>query len=321
MVRNMPETMIAHADEILGCKGYELAGVNLKLPNSVDYRSAIDDYAAAMKALAEHARGHESIDTYAKKLFLTDKNEQLDELKILLTTYFSYAQRKPTKLDTRYDGFFASILSRNQRNQAQISNDVIILTWNYDLQLAFAFRAYWYDFRLEMAMKALGLTTLDSLAEYRSDPKVVYLNGIAAWSRRNDLLPLIPEECSAAEGVMRLLNLYVLNKGQDPIDDRLTMLRFAWENNRQVQNGLDQLVDHLSECEVLVAIGYSFPFFNRDIDRAVIGRLPKLKKVYLQSTANGIKSVANAFKAIPLQNEVTIELYDAVDKFMLPPEL
>ena len=320
MVSDLPGQMIAHANQIRECKGLDITECPIRLSVNADYEQTIDEYVEAMNELARHAQAHESIDTYAKKLYIGGKRKALEQLKILLTTYFSYNQMTSGKVDSRYDGFFASIMGIDEKSLASISDDVLLLTWNYDLQLPLMFKRYWYDARLEMAMEGLRLTTLESLLNVETIPKVIHLNGVVAGSYRG-LMPVIPDGISRAEQVLRVLDLFVRNRDGLSGNGRLTMVRFAWEDEARIRQCLLRLAGIMDECEVLVAIGYSFPFFNRVIDRAVIGGMPKLKKVYLQSTEHGIKAVANAFKAIPLQNNVDIVLYDSVDKFMLPPEL
>jgi len=320
MVSDMPGQMITHANQIRECKGLDITECSIRLPANADYDQTIDEYVEAMTELARHAQAHESIDTYAKKLYLGGKRKALEQLKILLTTYFSYTQMISGKVDSRYDGFFASIMGIDERNFASITDDVLLLTWNYDLQLPLVFKRYWYDLSLEMAMEGLRLTTIESLLNDGPNPKVIHLNGVAAWSYRG-LMPVIPDGINRAEQVVRVLDIFIKGRDGLPVDGRLTMVRFAWEDEERIHRCLLRLAEFLDQCEVLVVIGYSFPFFNRMIDRAVIGGMPKLKKVYLQSTENGIKAVASAFKAIPLQNKVDIVLYDSVDKFMLPPEL
>ena len=42
-------------------------------------------------------------------------------------------------------------------------------------------------------------------------------------------------------------------------------------------------IDHiLLNTTILIIIGYSFPFFNRDIDRGILNRMKNLNKIYVQ---------------------------------------
>jgi D-ribose pyranose/furanose isomerase RbsD len=57
---------------------------------------------------------------------------------------------------------------------------------------------------------------------------------------------------------------------------------FSWENNIDHQQAIDSAISKLGNTEILVIIGYSFPFFNREIDLKIFNGLRNLKKVYYQ---------------------------------------
>lgn len=327
MVRDMPLKMEEHAETIRGYREVP-PPASVKLHGNMPWQSAIDQYANAMHALAENAKGHESVDTYAKKLYFGYRRTEaeLKELKILLTTFFSFLQRPACPIDSRYDGFFASLLV-DGGSVPKVAEDVIMLSWNYDLQIPRAFGPYWGDDRIDVLMESLGVTTLDRLSSYQRTPRLIHLNGIAAWENSRTLTPVLPVDASDdIERVGWLLQHFLVGKESwEALVVRhrhyLTMLRFAWEGDAQTSSGLEKLKEYLSECETLVVIGYSFPFFNRPIDRELIGRMSKLKKVYIQTTPLSVRGVTNAFRAIPLGRELEVEAYDSVDKFLLPPEL
>jgi len=321
LVKTMPASMKTHAQHLLTFRESVPDDQQTQLNYGINMSQAIDRYTAEMMALVEHAETHESVDTYAKKLFLTDNVRESFRLKLLLTIYFSHLQRPSAKMDSRYDGLLASILAKGPEGVPRINEEVILLNWNYDLQLPLAFRPYNGDNRMEALFKGLRLVTLDDLDTYAEIPSVVHLNGMATWKPRSSMVPVIPDECTdELEVVKRLMEHFLHGFQHYNPQERLTMLRFAWDNDPNTNTGISKLKEHLTECEVLVVIGYSFPFFNRSVDRMVIGGMPQLRKVYLQSTSSGLKSMASAFKAIPLR-DVEVETYDAVDKFMLPPEL
>ena len=87
--------------------------------------------------LYDGAIKHATIDTFAKKLFLTGRVEDYNKLKKLLAIYFIIEQiiNKP---DSRYDTFLANILTPN----LEIPERMKILTWNYDSQFEIAFNEY-----------------------------------------------------------------------------------------------------------------------------------------------------------------------------------
>jgi hypothetical protein len=71
---------------------------------------------------------------------------------------------------------------------------------------------------------------------------------------------------------------------------------------------------------VLVVIGYSFPFFNREIDRKIIKAMSKIHKVYFQSKEPD--ALVERFQAIipGIKTEALKPITD-VEQFLLPNEL
>lgn len=281
-----------------------------------------------MDELASAASRHESVDTYAKKLYFGNQRTQttLNDLKVLLSTYFSFEQSEGSgKVDPRYDGFLASTLIDDD-SLPMLSKEVLLLNWNYDLQLAMAYREYLPECKIIQAMEMMGMSSLDRLHGMKETPRVVHLNGLAASLRDGAIEPIFDVNHPTLEHrIAKAVLTFMWSKNNWEILKshryQPTLLRFAWELDEQVKQGLARLSTLLSDVEVLVVIGYFFPFFNREVDRKVVGDMIRLKKVYIQSKDTGIKAVVNAFRAIPLSSDVKVETYDSVDKFLLPPEL
>jgi hypothetical protein len=80
--------------------------------------------------LSEELNSYASFDTFAKKLYLLGKVNELTVYKRVISTYILYCNLfKPR--DTRYDLFFASILDKG-KNEILIPDNVNLITWNYD---------------------------------------------------------------------------------------------------------------------------------------------------------------------------------------------
>lgn len=100
-------------------------------------------------------------------------------------------------------------------------------------------------------------------------------------------------------------------------------LSFAWEHdtNNAFYKNLEKAV---ASTEVLVVIGYSFPFFNRDIDKLILQKFmgENLKKVYFQAPENDVSDIRERFLAIndtlPIEN---LLLRTDIQQFTLPNEL
>ena len=68
------------------------------------------------------------------------------------------------------------------------------------------------------------------------------------------------------------------------MDENLTTaISFAWEH-RTNHDYYAKIHDSIIDTKILVVIGYSFPFFNRKIDKLIINDyMPHLEKVYFQA--------------------------------------
>jgi hypothetical protein len=97
-------------------------------------------------------------------------------------------------------------------------------------------------------------------------------------------------------------------------------LSFAWESDFQNPDIIDQAIAATSDTEILVVIGYSFPFFNREVDRKIIKTMTNLKKVYFQ--APDANNLIERFQAIrdDIDAKSLIPKFDTV-QFFLPNEL
>lgn len=99
-------------------------------------------------------------------------------------------------------------------------------------------------------------------------------------------------------------------------------LNFAWEeafSKDLLENMIPKLVQ---DTTTLVVIGYSFPYFNRKIDRAIIEKMSHLKNIYIQDKyPNRIQQYITP--VIPENRLAGIKIVplDDVEQFYLPPEL
>ncbi len=99
------------------------------------------------------------------------------------------------------------------------------------------------------------------------------------------------------------------------------MLSFAWEDYEfNAPKITDKAIVATKDTEILVIIGYSFPFFNREIDRKIIGEMKSLRKVYFQDKSPD--NIKLRFQAIRENVEgIEFVLYHDVEQFLLPFEL
>jgi hypothetical protein len=215
-----------------------------------------------------------TIDTYAKRLWLTHNEKALIRLKNVLALYFLFRQ-VTIKPEKRYDKFWASILNKND-TVLSFPHQMNILTWNYDIQFLLSLRPY-------LTSPNLNASFPYFLGEQL--PKTFFIfpiNGLAGCfydSSGRFQIPSIFYEIRNQDGILTskdLLDHFDLIKSQK------STLMFSWENNIDHQQAIDSAISKLGNTEILVIIGYSFPFFNREIDLKIFNGLRNLKKVYYQ---------------------------------------
>jgi len=133
------------------------------------------DLDKSLSWLIEQSRSHQSIDTFAKKLFYKNDIENLDILKAVLSCFFVHLQfTRP--VDRRYDGFLASILQKDKNNEVKIPKNIHILTWNYDTQL-------------EKALYGFCDNSEVVLSEIFGHNKITHLNGYCGTLLNNPREP------------------------------------------------------------------------------------------------------------------------------------
>jgi len=76
----------------------------------------------------------------------------------------------------------------------------------------------------------------------------------------------------------------------------------------------------LKQTKTLVVIGYSFPYFNRKIDRYIIECMPFLEKIYFQAPdASNLKERFSAINNTFDSNDLLLRI--DLDQFAFPNEL
>jgi hypothetical protein len=77
----------------------------------------------------------------------------------------------------------------------------------------------------------------------------------------------------------------------------------------------------ISRTDIVVVIGYSFPYFNREVDRYIFSNFtPRTtSKIYLQVPEPWFQSISNRFEGVHKWLKMTP--YTEVDQFLIPNEL
>lgn len=282
-------------------------------------QSTEDAYLEALDEVIKAAENHASIDTYAKKLYLQQQSDKLNALKSVLSVYF-LCEQATDSFDKRYDTFWASILNEGHN----FPENIRIVSWNYDMQFENAFQAY------------LDPERLRTVSRYTDTPNwqqsfcILKLNDTAEFicgresrlGRENTPAlrrPYYYNDNELLKEAMKAFNESIDNEACVP------GISFAWESINRTDRLQDPFLagvnEHISKTNVLVVIGYSFPFFNREVDRRLLVNMEEnLEKVYIQDK-NPDDVGERLEAALPVGRDVQIVLRTSVDQFYLPNEL
>lgn len=286
---------------------------------SITKENAQNEFLSELKWLHERAKSHASIDTYAKKLFVKHQGDDLRKLKIILSAFFVLEQaRNPT--DKRYDSFFAAIL---QQHKLDFPSNLKILSWNYDYQIEKAYSEYSDANELMYNQNMLRVISKNTLDRDIKDEFSIYkINGTTnIYSEQGRIQsPLISNIKSHLdpEYFTDLLLSYFVLKNNPKI---FPSLSFAWEKGEHDATTIvNKCINGTNKTDILVVIGYSFPYFNREIDREIINSMKNLNKVYFQSP--DAEALKERFLSIRdnIKNENLITRKDT-EWFLIPNEL
>ena len=252
---------------------------NNTLPNSNELTDK-DRVIKELNWLKESCENYPTIDTYAKMLYVKGEIGIYNRLKKALSVFLLLVQNV-NKRDLRYDGFIASLITENGTLP-----DINILSWNYDAQFELASSGYedqsnrdmlqiWG--KLEILHKNIPLKT-----KQVNKFSITKLNG-TAFSFYNDNHKIIDIFFNhQGQSLVNLSSILLSDSENVQVG-----LSFAWEKEEKDTSSkketfIEQVQKKTFDAEVLVVIGYSFPYVNREIDRALLGNMFGLKKIYIQ---------------------------------------
>lgn len=320
ILKGQGEKMVELAKEFLDP---ELALLFNSKPMSIDTRNRIlfDFGYFGTKALQ-----YVTIDTYAKKLYLSDDHEnELDRLKLSVSLFFTIWESMNNdykikdnfqNIDPRYISLLASVLEKTQSKDPKIKPNIKFITWNYDLQFERAFKSF--------CMSNLGWDYVSKnlyFRIYKNDKgglDICHLNGYNDFyyteKRSNDTIKEVDtidriSENHNIQSILKELEFTVESQNRDQISFA-NHINYAWESNDLAQTTREAALEIFGLTDVLVVIGYSFPPFNKEIDQQLFRKLKGRKtKVYYQDP-----NASEEFISI-LVNNLDTEIYCITDKF------
>lgn len=319
--------------------------------------------------LRGEASKHQTNDTLAKRFYLTNSPD-LSKLKKTLITYFTIEQvlnipsshqqnqKFNKKPELRYDSFFAALLNKSSNGELEVNPSVKILTWNYDQQIELALKNY-VPHKVQLLKQMYNIypheKSFNDTSQINIDKfGVIKLNGNAIWSNPTidgSNIPISAYDGLSSSSEQYMLLSYILdeykkitirNDDQKLLHECLRYFNFSWESDRSFSNKYPTYYDHqtkaleiASSTEYLVIIGYSFPVFNREVDKQIIDGMRSIKKVYIQDpNAESIKStLENGFNIFSNYSKrkynetnqtnqiLPVQLTTSTDQFLIPYEL
>ncbi|AEV32743.1 hypothetical protein Oweho_1757 [Owenweeksia hongkongensis DSM 17368] len=236
--------------------------------------------------LAEKHDIYYSIDTAAKVFFHQEgsNSENLKRLKRTVLLYFLLeqlpipellefrAREHQAPIDNRYFRLLAYYLGSN--TVPTLPDNLHFISWNYDMQLELAFNHFGFEQNLRTTSEELK--SLPRGGSYRSitkndveTAKVIHLNGVAGLGLRNKREEEIIENLIDVFSNMSLKEVLEKIKAMNFFEDIEAdyMINFAWEKRGLSREYFDRAKEIMANTSDLIVIGYSFPNFNRFIDK------------------------------------------------------
>lgn len=309
IVKNMPEKIVELSNMI---KNTRFNPGSLPSTIAANSQSIINELIQSLNWLAEEAKNYNTIDTYAKKLFLQSEKTKLNKLKVTLTICFLYWQyydgrpnhlRPSPNIDPRYISLLSSFLRNEEsNNEIILPPNLNFITWNYDSQIELAIQHFvgYSDYieTIQDKYKSYPGCHLDKCAYM---PQILHLNGVAGLysvgNQTGNVMDKIQNDYKNWNKILieflSLYNLCIMK--QEAYNNHV--FSFAWENNTITNKGLEKAIEIMKKSSHIVIIGYSFPVFNREIDRRLFS--PEItknwEKIYYQDPLTDKEAFISTF--------------------------
>lgn len=280
-------------------------------------------------SILNDAKRHKTLDTYAKKLWLTKQTGKLHKLKVLLDLYFTFEQDISKKVykntqsqfvncekdslwrnigevkDYRYDVFMATLLSK----ELTLPTNINIVSWNYDNQIELGYSEFLLENNLELINKNLRIAPLTELPNESEIYSIVKLNGQVNLNMKsrneNDLLDKLN---------------FIIKNG---INEYPVSISFAWESSELQESRINLAKKMFYETFELIIIGYSFPYFNRAIDKELFSNFNNLESIKVQCPTESFASISTAISEFEYWEsnshfEKVVKLHNDIEQFYIP---
>lgn len=273
-----------------------------------------------IQQVIQKSKDFSTIDTYAKSLYLQNKITDLRKLKSVLSCFFLLEQ-SIKGIDQRYDTFFATIL-RYESNKITLP-DIKIISWNYDQQVELAYANITNQHNFDGILRDIqSVPRFNSITDIQHEQfGIVHLNGIAGMHKIHDgnVYSLFYPNKKFSKNLFEEILLFY-SKYINLSDSFTPLLSYAWEQSFLSSPIVKTAAEIIRNTNILVIIGYSFPTFNRSIDKAILLELPRKAKIYIQNSKENLSSVIDRFSSLVIDSSEPRPVEDE-NQFFIPYEL
>ena len=305
-----------------------------------------------LKSIYTEISKHYTIDTYAKKLFLKGKHAEKDLFNLynFMGAYFIYEQLKKEpnestcsylfenswnipdrntnfqtyrniieSVDYRYDSFYAALLKNDKNGDVYLPPNINIISWNYDFQLEISFMNFMISSGLDEIQNKLNIYPNPIDDELREESSIIKINGTAGFyadgRKYGDLFDFRNHKLDRKSMTALRSILFQTRKKYE------NSIYFAWNEDDITRKARVYAKKIISNTDILVVIGYSFPYFNREVDRDIFSALEERgRTIYIQTTNDTMESIKN--RAIGANSVFSqARPFSEVDQFLIPNDL
>ncbi|MBX2973236.1 MAG: hypothetical protein KF797_09045 [Flavobacteriales bacterium] len=295
----------------------EMAESTIGMP----YTQVLGLYKEQLEKLPSIITNYASIDTYARWMNTTRSWRKLDELKATLMLFFTLEQFHKG-FDPRYESFIGAVLNHGKQS---LPDDLVTLTWNYDQHMALALARSKPQRNLNTVMSDHQISTLYAVGKGQvPNFRMLHLNGIAGvYSRMADHALLDDLEASTmnANLWMEWLHMFGILFMDRSSDGLVSLFNYSWDSTDDTKMKWESVESRLADVEQLIAVGYSFPDFNRSVDLRLIRAMKKLKRIVIQTTPGSMDGLMAKLHLVLPELQDRIVPYPIVHEFFIPNEL
>lgn len=199
--------------------------------------------------------------------------------------------------------------------------NVKILSWNYDFQVELAAAQIGVMEDVEHIESTFTYSPSTFLSYPNLDPtfrdydslSLIHLNGIAGFFKSSNLKRASAFQKKYSENMDLLASFLKENADK-------TQLHFAWEKSEYHSELMDHVKSMIDGTTILVVIGYSFPFFNREIDKQIFNSIKNttaFERIYYQDPILTGQQLKSQFQLSP---NIDITHISNTNNFYIPFE-